>query len=218
MRCAFRFLLPMVLALTPACSLAKTVVFWQPGFPAADSSAPNEAALRAAFAGAEFADADHLSGALAAPDDGFAGAAVWIGVAGGGLGRDSAVSGSRRESDCAGRKGLSRARHMRTRTDGICGPRARRRRWNCSLTATRRRRDPMRWRSRPMATCFRSCRRLGGSGRSVRWCGSQWSITIRAAADRRRRHGSDDAGLGRARRAQAGGSGAGTGSQCESLR
>ena len=68
MRCALRFLLPMVLALTPACSLAKTVVFWQPGFPAPDSSAPNEAVLQAAFAGAEFADADHLPGALAAPD------------------------------------------------------------------------------------------------------------------------------------------------------
>jgi hypothetical protein len=58
----------VVLALIPARSLAKTVVIWQPGFPAADSPSPNEAALQTAFAGAEFADAGHLSGALAAAD------------------------------------------------------------------------------------------------------------------------------------------------------
>ena len=68
MHCVFRFLLPVVLALLPARSFAATVVFWQPGFPAADSPAPNEAGLRAAFAGAEFADVGQLPQALAAAD------------------------------------------------------------------------------------------------------------------------------------------------------
>ncbi|MFP5248814.1 MAG: hypothetical protein ACLGP3_03180 [Acidobacteriota bacterium] len=62
------WLLAGVLGLFPSCSFAKTVVFWQPGFPAADSAAPDEATLRAAFAGAEFADVAQLPGALA--DDG----------------------------------------------------------------------------------------------------------------------------------------------------
>jgi hypothetical protein len=44
------------------------VVFWQAGFPSADSPAPNEAELRAAFAGAGFANAAGLPGALAAAD------------------------------------------------------------------------------------------------------------------------------------------------------
>jgi hypothetical protein len=66
MRCGFRFLIPVVLALIPACSFAKTVVFWQPGFPAADAPAPNEAGLRAAFAGAEFENANQLPESLAA--------------------------------------------------------------------------------------------------------------------------------------------------------
>jgi hypothetical protein len=67
-RCVSRLLVPLVLSLLPACSFAKTVVFWQPGFPVADSPAPNEAELRAAFAGAEFANAADLPGALAAAD------------------------------------------------------------------------------------------------------------------------------------------------------
>ena len=41
--CVSRILVPLVLSLLPVCSFAKTVVFWQPGFPVADSSAPNEA-------------------------------------------------------------------------------------------------------------------------------------------------------------------------------
>ena len=68
MRSVIRFLLLVVLALIPSRSFAKTVVFWQPEFPAADSSAPDEAALRAAFAGADFVDAAHLSDALVAPE------------------------------------------------------------------------------------------------------------------------------------------------------
>jgi hypothetical protein len=68
MRSAFRFLLLVVLVLIPSRCFAKTVVFWQPGFPVADSNAPDEAALRTAFAGAEFVDAAHLSDALAAPE------------------------------------------------------------------------------------------------------------------------------------------------------
>ena len=61
-----RLLVPFVLSLLPACSFASTVVFWQSGFPSADSPAPNEAELRAAFAGAGFANAAGLPGALAA--------------------------------------------------------------------------------------------------------------------------------------------------------
>jgi len=68
MRGATRFLIAVIMALIPARSLAKTVVFWQPGFPVADSPAPNEAALQAAFAGAEFLNANQLAGALAAPE------------------------------------------------------------------------------------------------------------------------------------------------------
>ena len=60
------FFLP-VLLLAPAACFAKTVVFWQPGFPSADSPAPDEAALRTAFPDADFADADHLGAALAEP-------------------------------------------------------------------------------------------------------------------------------------------------------
>lgn len=62
-----RFLLPAILALAPAAAAAKTIVFWQPGFPVADSVAPNEAALHASFANADFADAHQLPDALAAP-------------------------------------------------------------------------------------------------------------------------------------------------------
>lgn len=68
MRLASRLLLSLALASAPAGALAKTVVFWQSGFPAADSPAPTESALRAAFAGADFADADHLSAVLASSD------------------------------------------------------------------------------------------------------------------------------------------------------
>jgi hypothetical protein len=52
----------------PMQSSAKTIVFWQPGFPVADSAMPNETTLRAAFSGAEFADASHLADALSAPE------------------------------------------------------------------------------------------------------------------------------------------------------
>lgn len=65
MRYAARFLLPAILALAPAYLFAKTIVFWQPGFPAADSVAPSESGLRAALPGAAFADAAQLPAALA---------------------------------------------------------------------------------------------------------------------------------------------------------
>jgi len=68
MRSVARFFLPVLLTLAPAAVTAKTVVFWQPGFPVADSAAPDEAALHAAFASADFADAHQLPDALAAPD------------------------------------------------------------------------------------------------------------------------------------------------------
>lgn len=65
MRCLSCCLFAGVLGLFPSCSFGKTVVFWQPGFPAADSSAPDETTLRAVFAGAEFADVAQLPEALA---------------------------------------------------------------------------------------------------------------------------------------------------------
>jgi hypothetical protein len=68
MRFRFSFLLLLALAFAPAWVSAKPVVFWQSGFPAADSPAPTESALRSALAGADFADADHLAAALAQSD------------------------------------------------------------------------------------------------------------------------------------------------------
>ena len=64
-RLLFWVILPGVLS-TP--SFAKTVVFWQPGFPAADSPAPSEDGLRAAFADGLFVDAAGLGDALARPE------------------------------------------------------------------------------------------------------------------------------------------------------
>ncbi|HEX4037477.1 MAG TPA: hypothetical protein VHX37_05410 [Acidobacteriaceae bacterium] len=61
----FRIFLSVFLLLSPGFSFAKTVVFWEPGFPAADSPAPNEAGLRAGFADADFVDAAGLQSALA---------------------------------------------------------------------------------------------------------------------------------------------------------
>ena len=63
-RRAFRLLFLVLAGLLPATSFAKTVVFWQPGFPVADSSAPDEGALRASFGGAAFVDAGELKNAL----------------------------------------------------------------------------------------------------------------------------------------------------------
>jgi len=68
MRTILRVFLPVVLFILPVSAFAKATVFWQPGFPAADSPAPDEAALRAALPGADFADATQLSAALAEPD------------------------------------------------------------------------------------------------------------------------------------------------------
>ncbi|HTW80686.1 MAG TPA: hypothetical protein VME23_14160 [Terracidiphilus sp.] len=70
MRSISRLLVAAVLAFAPALSCAKTVVFWQPGFPAADSAAPGEAGLRAAFPQAEFADASQLSASLHSSETG----------------------------------------------------------------------------------------------------------------------------------------------------
>lgn len=64
----FRFLLPVILVCAPAALWGKTVVFWQAGFPAADSVTPDAAALHAAFPDANFADASQLEPALAATD------------------------------------------------------------------------------------------------------------------------------------------------------
>jgi hypothetical protein len=68
MRLFCRILIPTLLAVLPAFSFAKTIVFWQPGFPAIDSPAPDDVALHAGFTGAEFVDASQLSSALAATD------------------------------------------------------------------------------------------------------------------------------------------------------
>jgi Cellulase (glycosyl hydrolase family 5) len=66
MRSFLRLFLPVFLLSAPAASFAKTVVFWQPGFPSADSPAPEESSLRAAFPDADFADAEQLGAALVA--------------------------------------------------------------------------------------------------------------------------------------------------------
>ncbi|HEY1500352.1 MAG TPA: hypothetical protein VGF88_12290 [Acidobacteriaceae bacterium] len=68
MRGAFRLFLMFAVGLFSTSSFAKTVVFWQAGFPAADSPAPDEAGLRAGLAGAEFVGADGLAAALTKTD------------------------------------------------------------------------------------------------------------------------------------------------------
>jgi hypothetical protein len=68
MRAIFRVLPSLLLALVSASSSARTAVFWQSGFPAADSPAPAEATLRSAFADAQFADAEQLANALDEPE------------------------------------------------------------------------------------------------------------------------------------------------------
>ena len=67
MRAFLRIILPVVLLFFPLTTFAKTVVFWQPGFPAADSPRPDQAGLRAAFADADFVNAARLKDALSAP-------------------------------------------------------------------------------------------------------------------------------------------------------
>ena len=67
MRIMFRLLLALVLFSFPSCSFARTVVFWQPGFPAADSPEPSESTLQTAFPGAKLAAATQLADALRAP-------------------------------------------------------------------------------------------------------------------------------------------------------
>ena len=64
----FRIFLLLLLGFWSASSFAKTVVFWQAGFPAVDSPAPDEAGLRAAFSGADFMGASGLADALAQPE------------------------------------------------------------------------------------------------------------------------------------------------------
>jgi len=70
MKILFRSLL-LLFAFLPtlaAAHAAKVVVFFEPGFPAADSAAPTEAALHAGFPGATFASASQLAAALADAD------------------------------------------------------------------------------------------------------------------------------------------------------
>ena len=64
MRVTLRILLLTLLGFLSSSCFAKTVVFLQPGFPAADSAAPGEAGLRGAFGNASFADAAGLGDAL----------------------------------------------------------------------------------------------------------------------------------------------------------
>ena len=68
MRGTFRFCLLLLLGFFSTSSFAKTVVFWQPGFPAADSTAPDEGGLRAGFADASFVDVAGLGDALTHAD------------------------------------------------------------------------------------------------------------------------------------------------------
>jgi len=67
MRVARLVFFVVLLGVLSTPSFAKTVVFWQQGFPAADSPAPSEAGLRAGFADASFVDAAGLGDALARP-------------------------------------------------------------------------------------------------------------------------------------------------------
>lgn len=139
MRCVLRVFLVFLLGVLSTPSFAKTVVFWQPGFPAADSPAPEAAGLRAGFAGAEFVDAAGLKAALekgetnllvmpygSAWPEGDWDAILKYLDRGGNL----IVLGERR----------SRGRRMRMRVDGVCGRRAWRNRWNFLFTTIRRRR------------------------------------------------------------------------------
>src|ERR1035438_3888945 len=64
-RSVLRVFLLLLVGFFSTPSFAKTVVFWQAGFPAADSVAPDEAGLRAGFAEAAFVDAAGLGDALA---------------------------------------------------------------------------------------------------------------------------------------------------------
>jgi hypothetical protein len=64
----FHLVVVALLGLVSVPCFAKTVVFWQAGFPVADSPAPDEAGLRTGFAGAEFVDVAGLSSALARSD------------------------------------------------------------------------------------------------------------------------------------------------------
>jgi hypothetical protein len=68
MRSVARLLLVALCAFAPAAASAKAVIFWQPGFPVADSVAPDEATLHVVFPNADFADAHQLPGALASSD------------------------------------------------------------------------------------------------------------------------------------------------------
>jgi hypothetical protein len=65
---AFLFSFFLVACSQAAFAAQHSVVFWQPGFPSADSPEPVESAFHAAFPDAEFRDAEHLSEALAGPD------------------------------------------------------------------------------------------------------------------------------------------------------
>ena len=64
MRGTLRILLFTLLGFLSSSCFAKTVVFWEPGFPAADSPAPDESGLRAAFSGASFVAVAGLGDAL----------------------------------------------------------------------------------------------------------------------------------------------------------
>src|SRR5580658_8959193 len=64
MRGWFRIFLLLLAGFFSTSSFAKTVVFWQAGFPAVDSPAPDEAGLTAGFPDASFVDAAGLGDAL----------------------------------------------------------------------------------------------------------------------------------------------------------
>jgi hypothetical protein len=64
----FQSIVVAILGLASVPCFAKTVVFWQAGFPAADSPVPDEAGLRAGFADAALVDAAELGQALAQKD------------------------------------------------------------------------------------------------------------------------------------------------------
>ncbi len=172
-RGALRFFLLFFFGFFTNTSFARTVVFWQAGFPAADSPAPDEAGLRAGFADASFVDAAGLSAALGRSDTDllvlpYGSAwpeAEWeaileyldrggnLIVLGGKPFTRAAYEDAGWVASADGERGaVAGAVHSRLSGDA----------WGQFGRGEVSRRIRM---------CFRSCRRLGGSGRLVRWCG-----------------------------------------------
>ena len=217
MRRWFRIFLLLLLGFWSTSSFAKTVVFWQAGFPAVDSPAPDEAGLRAAFADASFVDAAGLGDVLSKPETDL------LVLPYGSAWPEADWDAILRYLDHGGNlivlggKPFTRAAyedasgwHLRAASVAQS--------LELFITSTRKRRDPMGWPVHAERGCVSAaCPRLDGNGRSVPVVRLRWLMATRPVAHRRRGYGSDHAGLGRTRGAQAGGAGNRTGPQCESF-